>query len=154
MVAVPFCIFILFLRSVQLWPPPFPDAARGSRARGAFRSGFSHRVGAVGAQVKSFSLPAPERRPFVDVPEFLHPAVYVPVFGDYESSCCKHPERCLCEDWSWVLWDKCPAAQCWAVPFGGLRRLPWHLEKLRGTKEEGGCVCVCVTLCVCARVSV
>lgn len=99
-------------------------------------------AGAVGAQVKSFFLSAPERRLFVDVPEFLHPALYVPVFGDYESSCCKHPERCLGEGWSWVLWDKCPAAQCWAVPFEGLRRLPWHLEKLRGTEEEGGCVCV------------
>ena len=79
-------------------------------------------AGAVGAQVKSFFLSAPERRLFVDVPEFLHPALYVPVFGDYESSCCKHPERCLGEGWSWVLWDKCPAAQRWAVPFEGLLR--------------------------------
>ena len=77
------------------------------------------RVSAVGTQVNSLSLSAPERSPFADVPEFLHPAIYVPVFGDYESSCYKHPARCLCEGWSWVLWDKCPPARCWAVPLGG-----------------------------------
>lgn len=50
-----FCIFILSLRSVQL-AATLPDAARGSRARGALPGLASLTgVGAVGAQVRSFS---------------------------------------------------------------------------------------------------
>lgn len=120
LVIVPFCI-IYFVPQIgpalvhHLFQMPREGALHTAPSSLASPTG----AGAARARVNSLSLSTPELHPFADVPEFVYPTIYVPVFGDCESSCCKHNARCLSEDRSWVLWDKCPSVQFWAVPFGG-----------------------------------